>query len=110
MPRIGLTVSPALLADLDLVAERDAPGAPNRSATALRLMARALTEEKARLYSSAVELRTTPGWAAAAAAAVAQGVPEHAVEAIGRMRVPEAPGRLDGALVAGLARAWREAG
>lgn len=46
MPRLAITVSEALLVDLDAIAERDAPGAPNRSATGLRLLALGIAEEK----------------------------------------------------------------
>ena len=47
MPRLNLTISEALSADIDVLAERDSPGAPNRSATAVRLLARGIAEEKA---------------------------------------------------------------
>lgn len=46
MPKVAITVSESLLADLDAIAERDAPGAPNRSATGLRLLAQGIAEEK----------------------------------------------------------------
>lgn len=46
--RITVTMSDALLAALDRQAEVDSPGAPNRSATAVRLIARALSPRPGR--------------------------------------------------------------
>ena len=43
--RMHLLVPPLLLAQLDAAAERDRPGAANRSGTAIRLLARALALE-----------------------------------------------------------------
>jgi len=40
--RVTITMSTAMLAALDARAEQDAPGAPNRSATAVRLLAHAM--------------------------------------------------------------------
>ena len=47
MPRLQITVSPALQDEIKAIAERDAPGAPNLSATGLRLLALGVAQEKA---------------------------------------------------------------
>lgn len=45
--RVTLTLAASLLAAVDAQAERDAPGAPNRSATVVRLLAAALDRDRA---------------------------------------------------------------
>ena len=47
MPRLQITVSDVLHAKLLTIAERDSPGAPNLSATGLRLLALGVEQEEA---------------------------------------------------------------
>lgn len=47
MPKVAISMSPAFHARLTALAERDAPGAPNLSATGLRLLVLGTEREEA---------------------------------------------------------------